>query len=193
MGDGMAVDLEMVEALEASGAFLQGHFRLSSGRHSDRYIEKFNLLQWPRYTEMVCRKMATWGRQYGPTTVAGPTTGGLILAYEVARQMGLRGIFAERDPEGGRSFQRDFRLERGERVMVVDDVTSTGEAVADTIEAVRRAGGHPVCASVIVDRSGGKIEFPGVSFFATTELVMQTWAPDECPICRQGAIPLKIT
>lgn len=189
----MAVDPEMVEALEASGAFLQGHFQLSSGRHSDRYIEKFNLLQWPQYTEMVCRKMAAWGRQFDPATIAGPTTGGLILAYEVGRQMGLRGIFAERAPEGGRSFQRDFRLEAGERVMVVDDITSTGEAVADTIEAVRRAGGNPVCAAVIVDRSGGKIDFPGVPFFATTELVMQTWAPDECPICKQGTIPLKIT
>jgi orotate phosphoribosyltransferase len=193
MGGGMAVDPEMVEALEASGAFLQGHFQLSSGRHSDRYIEKFNLLQWPQYTEMVCRKMATWGREYEPTTIAGPTTGGLILAYEVGRQMGLRGIFAERASEGGRSFQRDFRLDPGERVMVVDDITSTGEAVADTIEAVRRAGGNPVCASVIVDRSGGKIEFSGVPFFATTELVMQTWAPDECPICKQGTIPLKVT
>jgi orotate phosphoribosyltransferase len=136
--------------------------------------------------------MAAWGRQYQPRTVAGPTTGGLILAYEVGRQLGLRGIFAERAPEGGRSFQRDFHLEPGEPVMVVDDITSTGEAVADTIEAVRRAGGEPVCAAVIVDRSGGKIAFPGVPFLATTELVMQTWAPEECPLCRQG-LPLKVT
>jgi len=188
----MAVDPEMVRALEDSGAFLQGHFQLSSGRHSDRYIEKFNLLQWPQYTEMVCRKMAEWGKQYAPRTIAGPTTGGVLLAYEVGRQLGLRGIFAERADEGGRSFQRDFTLEPGEPVMVVDDITSTGEAVADTIEAVRLAGGNPVCAAVIVDRSGGKIAFPGVPFFATTELEMQTWTPDECPLCPQG-VPLKVT
>ncbi len=192
VGIGMAVDPEMIAALEESGAFLQGHFQLSSGRHSDRYIEKFNLLQWPRFTEMVCRKMAEWGRSFGPQTVAGPTSGGILLAYEVGRQLGLRGIFAERDPEGGRSFQRDFRLEPGERVMVVDDISSTGEAVLDTIEAVRKAGGVPVCASVIVYRSGERSEMDGVPFFATTELTMQTWPPDECPLCRDG-VPLKVT
>ncbi len=191
-GGCMAVDPEMIAALEDSGAFLQGHFQLSSGRHSDRYIEKFNLLQWPQYTEMVCRKMANWGRDFTPSTVAGPTTGGILLAYEVGRQLGLRGIFAEREPQGGRSFQRDFRLEPGERVMVVDDITSTGEAVRDTVEAVRKAGGDPVCASVIVNRGGDSIDVGGVPLFATTELVMQTWAPEECPLCAQG-VPLKVT
>ena len=181
----MVVDAEVMEALTSSGAFLSGHFQLSSGRHSDAYVEKFNLLQWPQYTELVCRKMAAWGRDFGPVTVAGPTTGGVLLAYEVGRQLGLRG------PEGGRSFQRDFKLDPGERVMVVDDITSTGEAVVDTIEAVRKAGGEPVCAAVIVDRSGGKIDV-GIPLFAATEISMQTWAPDECPLCPQG-IPLKIT
>lgn len=190
----MAVDPEMIEALEASGAILSGHFQLSSGRHSDRYIEKFNLLQWPRYTEMVCRKMADWGREYAPRTIAGPTTGGILLAYEVGRQLGLRGIFAERDTGGGRSFQRDFHLEPGERVMVVDDITSTGEAVFDTIEAVRRAGGVPVCAAVVADRSNGAIDFGEVPFFAATHLdvEMQTWDAAECPLCVDG-VPLKVT
>jgi len=188
----MAVDSVMVKALEDSGAFLQGHFQLSSGRHSDRYIEKFNLLQWPHYTELVCQKIAAWGGQHSPQTIAGPTTGGILLAYEVGRQLGVRGIFAERDPEGGRSFQRDFHVSPGERIMVVDDITSTGEAVLDTVEAVWKAGGVPVCAAVIVDRSGGKIEMGDLPFFATTELLMQTWAPDECPLCRDG-VPLKVT
>ncbi len=188
----MAVDDEMVKALEDSGAFLQGHFQLSSGRHSDRYIEKFNLLQWPHYTELVCRKIAAWGQEFAPQTIAGPTTGGILLAYEVGRQLQLRGIFAERDPEGGRSFQRDFSVAPGERIMVVDDITSTGEAVLDTVEAVRKAGGVPVCAAVIVDRSGGKIDLGELPFFATTELSMQTWVADECPLCREG-VPLKVT
>jgi len=187
----MAVDTEVMEALTASGAFLTGHFQLSSGRHSDAYVEKFNLLQWPHYTELVCRKMAAWGRVYAPRTIAGPTTGGVLLAYEVGRQLGVRGIFAERAPEGGRSFQRDFRLEPGELVMVVDDITSTGEAVVDTVEAVRKAGGTPICAAVIVDRSGGTIDV-GVPLHATTEISMQTWAPEDCPLCSQG-VPLKIT
>lgn len=189
----MAVDPEIVKALEESGAFLKGHFALSSGRHSDRYIEKFLLLQWPEHTQEVCRKIAEWGRQFNPETIAGPTTGGILLSYEVGRQLGVRGIFAERDPQGGRHFQRDFRLQPGERVLVVDDITTSGEAVFDTIEAVRKAGGNPVAAAVIVDRSGGKIDFGSMPFFATTELEMQTWAPDECPICQEAGIPLKIT
>src|SRR5690606_16234746 len=101
-------------------------FQLNSGRHSDRYLEKFNLLQWPQYTELVCRKMADAARHLEPQTVAGPTTGGVLLAYELARQLGVRGIFCERDEGGGLSFQRDFHLEPGERVLVVDDVLTSG-------------------------------------------------------------------
>lgn len=182
----------MIAALTDAGAFLTGHFQLNSGRHSDRYLEKFNLLQWPRYTELVCHKMAEAGRTYSPQTVAGPTTGGVVLAYEVGRQLGLRGIFCERDPAGGRTFQRDFRLQPGERVMVVDDVMTSGESVFDTIGAVQKAGGVVTSVAVMVDRSGGKVDFGGTPFFAATEVEMQTWAPDECPLCREG-VPLKIT
>lgn len=188
----MAVDSKMIDVLERSSAFLEGHFQLSSGLHSDRYVEKFNLLQWPDCTAMVCSKIAAWGHSFRPRTVAGPTTGGILLAYEVGRQLGIRGIFAERDGEQGRSFKRGFRLDPNEAVMIVDDITSTGEAVRDTIAAVRKAGGRPVCAAVIVDRSGGKIEFDGVPFFAATEIVMQTWSREDCPLCTQG-IPLEVT
>ncbi|RLT36298.1 MAG: orotate phosphoribosyltransferase [Chloroflexi bacterium] len=181
----------MIAALTDAGAFLTGHFQLNSGRHSDRYLEKFNMLQWPRYTELVCRKMAEAGHAYAPQTIAGPTTGGIVLAYEIGRQLGLRGIFCERAPEGGRSFQRDFRLQPGERVMVVDDVMTSGESVFDTIGAVQKAGGVVTSVAVMVDRSGGKVTFD-VPSFAATEVDMQTWAADECPLCKQG-VPLKIT
>ncbi len=188
----MAVDAEVMQALEDGGAVLSGHFRLNSGRHSDRYLEKFNILQWPKYTELVCRKMAGAASALSPRTIAGPTTGGVILSYEIGRQLGLRGIFAERDPEGGRSFQRDFRLEPGEPVMVVDDVMTSGESVFDTIEAVRKGGGVVVGVAVMVDRSGGKVDFGEIPFFAATEVQMQTWTAEECPLCQQG-VPLKIT
>ncbi|MQA00441.1 MAG: orotate phosphoribosyltransferase [Dehalococcoidia bacterium] len=177
--------------MEDAGAILSGHFQLNSGRHSDRYLEKFNLLQWPRYTELVCRKMADAMRHLEPQTVAGPTTGGLLLAYELARQLGVRGIFAERDEGGGRSFQRDFRLEPGERVLVVDDILTSGISLNDTIEAVRRVGGEPVGVTVVVDRSGGKVDF-GLPFVAATEFELQTYDPADCPLCREG-VPLKIT
>ena len=180
----MAIDPEVVEALRASGAFMEGHFQLTSGRHSGQYLEKFNLLQWPQYTELVCRKMAAAGRPYAPRTVAGPTTGGVLLAAEVARQLGVRGIFCETDPAGGRSFQRGFRLEPGEPVMVVDDIVTTGGSLVDAVEAVRKAGGRPVCVAAIADRSGGKVDFGGLPFFAATDVVMESYAPEDCPICR---------
>ena len=126
-------------------------------------------------------------RDTRPATVAGPTTGGVIVAYEVARQLGLRGIVSERDEGRGRSFQRDFRLEPGERVLVVDDVLTTGESLGDTLEAVRRAGGAPVGVAVIVDRSRGAVDF-GLPFFAATEVEMATYEPADCPLCRDGVL-----
>ena len=165
---------------------------MNSGRHSDRYLEKFNLLQWPPHTEMVCRKIAAAMRETAPQTVAGPTTGGVILAYEVGRQLGLRGIFAERVEGGGRSFQRDFHLVAGERVLIVDDVLTSGASVRETIEAVRAAGGEPVGVGVLVDRSGGAVQFEGLPLYAATEFSLQTYEPADCPLCRAG-VPLTVT
>ena len=181
-----------MQAFEETGALLDGHFQLSSGRHSDRYLEKFNLLQWPEQTIMVCKKMAEAMRQIAPQTIAGPTTGGVLLAFEVGHQLGVRGIFAERDDAGGRSFQRDFHLASGERVLVVDDVLTTGGSIRDTLDAVRAAGGEPVGVAVMADRTGGKVDFSGLPFFAATEVEMQTFAAAECPLCARG-VPLKVT
>lgn len=136
--------------------------------------------------------MARAGRAWQPQTVAGPTTGGVILAYEVARQLDLRAIIAERN-EGapGRSIQRDFHLDPGERVLVVDDVLTTGGSVLETIQAVRDAGGEPVGVAVMVDRSGGRVGFD-LPLFAATEVEMDTYEPAECPLCRED-VPLKVT
>ena len=181
----------MIAALEEAGAFLEGHFQLSSGRHSGRYLEKFNLLQWPPQTEAVCRKMSAAMRETHPACVAGPTTGGVVLAYELARQLELRAIIAEPDDAGGRSLQRGFRLSPGERVLVVDDVLTSGGSLRDTIDAVRKAGGEPVGVAVMVDRSGGAPGF-GLPFFAATEIEMESYDPADCPLCRDG-VELTIT
>ena len=187
-----AADPAVIAAFEESGAFLDGHFQLASGRHAARYVEKFNLLQWPDRTAEICARLAEAARGLEPQTVAGPTTGGVILAYEMARQLGVRGIIAERREDGpGRAIQRDFRLSPGERVLIADDVVTSGGSVHDTIEAVREAGGEPVGVTVLVDRSSGRADF-GLPFFAAATLNIESWEPADCPLCPEG-VPLTIT
>ena len=184
------IDSDQVERIfRDSGALRDGHFLLSSGRHSPRYLEKFQVLQWPAQTERLCAAMAERATGAGADTVAGPTTGGIILAHEVARQMGKRAVYAERNENGpGRVFRRGFQLARGERVLVVDDIMTTGGSVQETIDAVREAGGDPVAAAVIVDRSGGAASL-GVPLHALWSLDIPTYSPEACPLCAKG-VPL---
>jgi len=186
----MAIGEREVETLfRDAGAYLEGHFELSSGKHSDRYLEKFAVLQWPRQTGRLCEAIAERVRELDVTTVAGPTTGGIILAHEVARQLGVRSVYAERDESGrGRAFRRGFQLARDERVLVVDDIMSTGGSVNETIDAVRAAGATVIAVAVLVDRSGGADL--GVPLFALWRTSIATHEPDACPQCRAG-IPLR--
>ncbi len=181
----MASEQEAAELLREAGALMEGHFQLASGKHSSLYVEKFRLLQHPRRTEALCRMIAEHFRGLGPQLVAGPTTGGIILSYEVARLLGLRGIFAEK-ADVGRAFQRGFEIGRGERTLIVDDVLTTGGSVREVVEAVRRAGGEPVGVGVLVDRSGGKSGF-GLPFFACLTLELPTYEAGRCPLCAEGA------
>jgi orotate phosphoribosyltransferase len=181
-----------VEAIfRDSGAYLEGHFLLSSGKHSDRYLEKFQVLQWPRETERLCAAIAEAARALGVTVVAGPTTGGIILAHEVARQLDVRAVYAERDESTGRGriFRRGFQLTPSERVLVVDDILSTGGSVQETIDAVRAAGGLPVAAAVLVDRSGGAI-LDDVPLIALWNTSIAAYDPAACPQCAAG-VPLR--
>jgi orotate phosphoribosyltransferase len=181
---------EALELFRKSGAFQEGHFQLTSGRHSGAYVEKFQVLQYPAYTERLCGMIAGHFRDAGADLVAGPTTGGVILSFEVGRQLGVRGIFAE-SVEGGRRFRRGFVVNPGERVLVVDDVLTTGGSIRQVIDAVREAGGVPIGVAVLVDRTGGKVDFD-LPFFACLELVVPSYEPSACPLCRQG-VPLKVT
>src|SRR5260221_3786897 len=135
----MRIGSTLVEDIfSRAGAYLEGHFLLSSGKHSPFYLEKFQVLQWPQETERLCASIAESARSLGVQTVAGPTTGGIILAHEVARQLGVRAVYAERAATGpGREFRRGFLLNPGERVLVVDDIMSTGGAGPETIDAGR--------------------------------------------------------
>ena len=149
---------EVERIFREAGAVRDGHFVLASGRHSGRYLEKFQVLQHPRETERLAGAIASWARGRDIATVAGPTTGGIILAHEVARQLGTRAVYAERGELGGREFRRGFSLAPGERVLVVDDIMSTGGSVHETIAAVRATGATVLGAAVLVDRSGGEAE-----------------------------------
>ena len=170
-----------------AGAYLQGHFLLSSGKHSPFYLEKFQVLQWPQETERLCQSIAESARALGVQTVAGPTTGGIILAHEVARQLGVRAVYAERTGDGrGREFRRGFRLNPGERVLVVDDIMSTGGSVQETIDAVRANGAEVVGVGVVVDRSAGQARFDGLPLIALWDVAIPAYSPNECPQCAQG-------
>jgi orotate phosphoribosyltransferase len=185
----MVTPREVEQIFRDAGAFREGHFVLSSGKHSARYLEKFQVLQWPVRTAVLSADIAEWSREIGPGTIAGPTTGGIILAHEVARQMELRAVYAERKESGrGREFRRGFELRPDERVLVVDDIMTTGGSVQETIDAVRSAGAQVVGAAVLVDRSGGAASL-GVPLHALWTLDIPTYEADDCPQCADG-VPL---
>jgi orotate phosphoribosyltransferase len=182
----MVTPRDVERVFREAGAFREGHFVLASGKHSSRYLEKFQVLQGPTRTTALCTDIAEWARSITPRTVAGPTTGGIILAHEVARQMGLRAVYAERPETGrGREFRRGFELGSGERVLVVDDIMTTGGSVQETIGAVRGAGAQVVGAAVLVDRSGGAANLD-VPLHALWTVDIPTYAPADCPECASG-------
>jgi len=186
----MSIQLE--EQLQDRGALLRGHFQLSSGRHAGTYIEKFRILQWPDITGQMCALIADEFRGRA-NLVAGPTTGGVILAYEAARHLGLRSIIAERiDGEAeAREFKRGFEIGPGDHVLVVDDVLTTGGSIREVIAAIRLRGAEVAGVGVLVDRAAGKVDF-GVPNFACLTVDVASWTPAECELCKDG-VPLVVT
>ncbi len=173
---------EIEQIFEKSGAILKGHFLLTSGLHSPVYWEKFKVLQFPAYTEQLCRLITKHFSRQGIQVVAGPTTGGIILAFEVAKQLGVRGIFAEKEGNGGRAFRRGFSISAGERVLIVDDILTTGGSIREVMTAVSNLGGMIVGIGVLVDRSEQKIDF-GVPLFSCHQATTITYTPEKCPLC----------
>ncbi len=180
-----------VESLFAdAGALLEGHFLLKSGRHAARYLEKFLVLQHPRYGVELCRRMAEALRPHAPTLVVGPTTGGVMLSFETARQLGgsVRAAFAEPDADGARSLRRGWPIAPDERVVIVDDILTTGASLVETVEAVRAAGVEPVAAAVIADRSTGPLDL-GLPIHALGRIEIPSFDADACELCDAG-VPL---
>lgn len=170
----------MLEALlESSGAILRGHFLLTSGRHSDTYFEKFRVLERPDVLAALCKEIAEQHADTGIDIVAGPTTGGIIIAFEVARQLGCSAIYVETE-NGKKTLRRGASVPAGARVLIVDDVLTTGTSVLEVVEVIREAGGVPVGVAVLIDRSASEINF-GCPLTRAYKVEAQSYAPDELP------------
>jgi orotate phosphoribosyltransferase len=181
-----AVDVDAL--LNATGAVLNGHFKLTSGRHSGTYIEKFRIMEDPQATTALCGMITDHFRASDVEVVAGPAVGGIILAYETARQLGVRNVFAEKAPDGNLSFERGFAVGAGERVLVVDDVLTTGGSVKKLLEQLQAVGAEVVGVAFLIDRTGGAVDF-GVPLYACRSLEIESYDPEVCPLCRKG-LPL---
>ena len=166
------------------GALLEGHFRLTSGLHSPGYLQCALVLQHPREAEACGAEIAGRVRDLAPQVVLSPAIGGIVIGQEVARALGVRALFAERQ-EGMLTLRRGFSLNPGERVLVVEDVVTTGGSTRETIDVARAAGAAVVGAAAIIDRSGGS-QSVGVPFHALARVSLPTYQPDACPLCADG-------
>lgn len=176
---------EILAMFKQSGAFLEGHFVLTSGLHSPHYVEKFRVLEHPALTAELCKEFAAMYRDEKPTVVIGPATGGIILAHETAKQLDLRAMFTER-VDGKMVLRRGFHLGPEDRVLLVEDVVTTGGSVFEVIDVVKQTGAQIVGLAYLVDRSGGKVDF-GVTAKALLTLDVVVYQPDDCALCREGA------
>jgi len=180
---------ELLKIFQDSGALLEGHFILSSGLHSAKYLQCALILQDPKPADKVCSALADKFDEDRPTLVIGPALGGVIVAYEVGKTLGVRAIFSERQ-EGKMALRRGFSISPKDRVLVVEDVVTTGGSTNEVIELVKRNGATVVGVGAIVDRSGGKADF-GVKFQALLKLEVETFQPQSCPLCKSSPPAIK--
>lgn len=179
---------EMIKILEETEALLSGHFLLTSGKHSDRYIQCAKVLQYPEHTAALSKAMAEPFQDQGISCVVGPAMGGIIVAYEVARQLGVRAIFTERE-NGQMTLRRGFTVAKGEKVLVVEDVITTGGSVREVVELLQGLGAEVVGVSCLVKR-GAEVDL-GVPLVPLLSLSVAAFEPEDCPLCRQGIPAVK--
>lgn len=175
---------QIINIFEKTGAMLTGHFLLTSGRHSDRYFQCALVLQHPEHCRALCRELAARFSSEGVETVVGPAMGGITMSYEIASSLGAKSLFTERE-NGKMVLRRGFTISPGERVLVVEDVVTTGGSVKEVIELVRELGGHVVGAGVLVDRSGGGAQL-GVRTESLLQIPAVSHTSDQCPLCARG-------
>lgn len=180
---------EVLNTYSETGALLTGHFLLSSGLHSDRYLQSALVLQQPEIATRLCAALGEQFRDVNIQVVIAPALGGILVAHETARALGVRGIFAERQ-SGELTLRRGFSIEKGERVLVVEDIITTGKSIKETMAVVRKAGGTVVSAGSLIDRSGGTADL-GVPYRSLATLDVPTYQSDACPLCKAGGKPVK--
>lgn len=180
---------EVLDIYRQTGALLTGHFLLSSGLHSDRYLQSALVLQQPDIATRLCAALAARFKDQRIEVVIAPALGGVFVSHETARALGVRALFAER-VNGELTLRRGFSIKPGERVLVVEDVITTGKSTRETIAVVKSAGGLVVAAASLVDRSGGKAEL-GVPYASLATLDVPSYAAVSCPLCKAGSTPIK--
>ncbi len=185
---------EVLKIFEQTGAYLRGHFRLTSGLHSPQYLQCALVLQHPAHAEQLGRSLAAKLGEIVATgdvkVVASPAIGGLIIGHEVARALGTRCVFAERDAEGRMTLRRGFAVEPGETAVVVEDVVTTGGSTREVVDLLSRAGANVIAAGSIIDRSGGEADV-SVPRTALATMRVTAYPPDDCPLCRSGSQAIK--
>ena len=179
----------ILEIFKQTNALLSGHFLLTSGRHSNQYFQCAQVLQYPEHNEKICGMIANFFENYEIDIVISPAIGGIVVGQEVARQLGKKSIFAEREDKA-LTLRRGFQIEEGKRYLVCEDVVTTGGSVFEVMEIVRKNGGIVAGVGYIVDRSNNKVQFE-VPQFSTLQLEVVSYQPEECPLCKQNIPAVK--
>lgn len=178
-----------IKAFEDNSAILKGHFLLTSGRHSDRYIQCALVMQHPEVCARLCEVIASKLPPVSVDVTIGPAMGGITLAYEMGRMLGTRALFAERE-DGKMSLRRGFSLKPGERVLVCEDVVTTGGSAKEVADMAKAMGCEVTAIACLIDRSGGKAEL-GYPLLSVLKMEVQSWPQEECPLCKAGSAPYK--
>jgi len=173
-----------LQLFKDAGAFLEGHFVLTSGLHSPHYVEKFRILEHPAITARLCAQIAEDFSDAGATIIVGPMTGGILLAHEVGKTLGIRAMFTERI-DGKMMFRRGFRITPEDRILLVEDIVTTGGSIFEVIDAVKETGAEILGLGFLVDRSGGRVDF-GIPSKPLITLDVVAYQPETCPLCQQG-------
>lgn len=184
----MSIKERIIDILKETEVLQEGHFLLTSGRHSNQYMQCAKILQYPNYTEEIVNILANNYKNDSIDYVIAPAIGGIIIGYELARQLKVKNMFAERE-DGAMKIRRGFTLPKGSRVVVAEDVITTGGSVKEVIKLAQEQGAEVIGVAVLVDRSNGAIEF-GTKLVSALAVNVQSWESSECPLCTSGEIEL---